>query len=85
MTESCRYFLAERDGPMAVRLVDGCHDSPEGVMQALKLHRRIFGREADWCMVEIHTLPDLDPPINEAAADDCAHLVRWASGQAATP
>lgn len=72
---TCRYWLAERDG-MAVTLLDGCHDDPEGVAEAAKLHRRIFGKKGEgWIMVEIHDLPDLDPPINEDAAATCAHLV----------
>lgn len=60
---------------MSVELVDGCHGSPEGVAKAAKLIGRIFNDAGPWLMVELHDLPDLDPPINEQAAQTCAHLV----------
>ncbi len=73
----CRFWLAEMSGPMSVRLIDGCHDSPEGVAAAAKLHRRIFGKAGDeWVMVEISPAPDIDVAINEQAADDCARMLR---------
>lgn len=75
-TSVCRYFLARRTVGMQVEIVDGCHDSPEGVAKAKKLHTRIFGEEDGWLMVEVHPIPDLDPPINEDAAASCAALVR---------
>ena len=71
----CRYFLAREIGPMAVELVDGCHDSPEGVAKAAKLMDRIFSAKGPWVMVEIYDMPDVDPPINEQAAKDCSYLV----------
>lgn len=74
-SEDCRYFLAKQTGPMAVELVDGCHDSPEGVAKAAKLIGHIFNDKGPWVMVELHDMPDLDPPINEQAAQTCAHLV----------
>lgn len=74
-TGECRYFLARQTGPMAVELVDGCHDSPEGVARAAKLIGRIFRDEGPWLMVELHPLPDMDPPINEEAARSCAYVV----------
>jgi hypothetical protein len=76
----CRYWLAETVGPMAMRLIDGCHDSPEGVAKAAKLHQRIFGVSAPsargpWIMVEISPVPDVDVAINEQAADECRALL----------
>lgn len=70
----CRFWLGRRDGN-TVRLEDGCHSDPEGVAKAAKLHERIFGDRGPWVMVEIQDVPDLDPPINEKAAQECAHLV----------
>lgn len=74
-SEGCRYFLARASGPMSVELVDGCHGSPEGVAKAAKLLRHIFRDEGPWLMVELHAMPDVDPPINEDAANTCAHLI----------
>lgn len=74
-TKDCRYFLARQAGPMQVELVDGCHGSPEGVAKAAKLLGHIFRDDGPWIMVELHELPDIDPPINEGAANACAHLV----------
>jgi hypothetical protein len=71
----CRYWLGRETAPGKVDLVDGCHDGPEGVAQAAKLFSRIFRDEGPWVMVEIHPMPDLDPPINEDAARDCAYLI----------
>jgi hypothetical protein len=75
VSDECRYFLARRSEPMEVELVDGCHSSPEGVAKAAKLLGRIFRDEGPWIMVELHPMPDLDPPINEDAARDCAYLI----------
>jgi hypothetical protein len=72
---NCRYWLASYDHP-TVRLEDGCHNSPEGVAEAAKLHKRIFGAEGPWIMVELHPLPDMDVPINEESAEICAQLVQ---------
>lgn len=69
--DDCRYFLAEMTGPMSVRLVDGCHDGPEGVAKAAKLIGRIFGKSGPWVMVKIEDVPDIDVPINEADAALC--------------
>jgi hypothetical protein len=74
-SSDCRYWLARETGGRGVELVDGCHDSPEGVAKAAKLMGRIFRDEGPWLMVELHPMPDLDPPINEEAARDCAYLV----------
>lgn len=72
---TCRYWLAKQTGPMAVELVDGCHGAPEGVVEAAKLHQRIFGDAGPYLMVEVHELPNLDVAINEDAAATCAHLI----------
>lgn len=73
----CRYWLAREKDLRQVELVDGCHGSPEGVAQAIKLMHRIFGDEGPWLMVEIHPAPDAGAAeINEGAAADCAALVQ---------
>lgn len=59
----------------SVRLVDGCHGSPEGVVKAAKLMGRIFRDEGPWVMVKVEPLPDMGVPINEQAAQDCANLL----------
>jgi hypothetical protein len=70
------YWLARGSG-QHFELVDGCHSSPDGVVQAAKLHHRIFGAEDDWFMVKVEPLPPWgDAPINEQAASDCAALIR---------
>lgn len=82
--EGCRYWLGrveEQDEMPAsgtktsVRLVDGCHDGPEGVVKAAKLMARIFRDTGPWVMVKVEPLPDLDVSVNEQAAQTCAHLV----------
>lgn len=82
--KDCRFFLGRTHGPGlgAVELVDGCHSDAEGVARAAKLIGRIFNDDGPWVMVELHPLPDLDPPINDADAELCANLVadlkaRW--------
>lgn len=80
-TPGCRYFLAEQTGPMSIRLVDGCHEAPEGVAKAAKLHGRIFGSTGPWLMVEITPVPDIDVPINEDAAGTCRDLIDGTIGQ----
>jgi hypothetical protein len=69
-------FLAVRHAYLQVELLDGYHPTPEGVAKAAKLFGRIFNDTRPFVMVEVHDLPDLDPPINEEAADTCASLVR---------
>lgn len=76
----CRFWLGRVEGNV-VHLEDGCHGGPEGVAKAAKLIKRIFGDERDWVMVEMHPMPDLDPPINEDAASSCAAMVATASTQ----
>lgn len=77
----CRYWLVRvtraESGNRALELVDGCHGSPEGVAQAIKLHHRIFGDEGPWLMAEVHAAPNAgDAPISEEAAATCAALVQ---------
>jgi hypothetical protein len=70
----CRFWLGRIDGNV-VHLEDGCHGGPEGVAEAAKLIKRIFHKDGPWVMVELHEMPDLDPPINDEAADACAYVV----------
>jgi hypothetical protein len=72
-------YLAERKGVMDFTLIDGAHSDEEGVATAAKLHRRIFNRARDFVMIEVHPLPDLDPPINESAAAACADALAKSS------
>lgn len=72
---TCRYWLAQETGQGNVRLVDGSHDSPEGVAKAAKLMQRIFRDDGPWLMVEIHAMPDIDVSINEEAAQAVGNLV----------
>ena len=68
----CAFFLAEFiDGK--ITNLDGCHGGPEDVAKALKLYRRLgfFKPEATYRMLQVHDVPDLDPPINEEAAAQC--------------
>lgn len=69
----CRYFLG-CDGTLPVA-VDGGHDSPAGVAKAAKLYKKIFKDNGPWVMLEVHALPDLDPPIDEESAAICAKLI----------
>lgn len=78
MTE---YWLATRDGS-SVRLVDGGHSSPDGVVKAQKLMRRIFRDDEQYVMAAVSPVPEIDVEINEQAADDCAALVDWARAAA---
>lgn len=57
-------------------VMDGPHSTPEGVAEAAKLYRRIFGDEGPFAMVEVHPIPDLDPPIDEDAAGVCRDLIQ---------
>jgi hypothetical protein len=71
------HYLAEAVGPMSVRVVDGVHGTPADVARAAKLHRRIYGADdSRWRMLTVAPLPDLDPPIDEDAADAAAALAR---------
>lgn len=67
----CEYFLAH-DIPQGLSIDDGCHGSPEEVVKAAKIYKRIFGLESDWLMVRVQPLPDLDPPIDEDS-DEILH------------
>lgn len=70
-------YLARWDGPgRQLEIVDGAHSDEEGVARAVKLHRRIFTDGFTLgVMVEVHPLPNLDPAINEDAADACREMV----------
>ncbi len=67
-----------------IRHVDGGHGNVEGVAQALKLFKRIFGEEryegCTWRAAYLIDVPDVDVPINEEAADICAMMVRHGKG-----
>jgi hypothetical protein len=73
-------YLARREPPgMGLNVIDGAHSDEEGVARAAKLHARIFSNKAGEgpaVMVEVFPVPDLDPPINEDAADACREMVR---------
>lgn len=71
----CNLYLARITGPMQVEIVDGCHSDHAGVAKAAKLHDAIFKDKGPWAMVQVHPMPALDPPINDAAAADCAAIV----------
>lgn len=69
-SENCRYYLAQPSGPMSVRLVDGCHSSPKGVVEAAKIYQSIFGDEGPWVMVAVSDVPeDLEVEIDEESAE----------------
>jgi len=68
-------YVAHARAPGFYELLDGPHGEPEGVAKAIKLYERIFGDDGPWVMVEVLSLPDFDPPINEAAADTCRALI----------
>lgn len=55
---------------------DGPHSTPEGVAKAAKLIGRIIGDDGPWVMVEVHPLPDIDVPINEADVSLLADAVK---------
>ena len=70
------YYLGRATGPFSVELVDGTHDTPAGVVEAARLHERIFRKEAtEWVLVQVTALPDLDVTIDEESADICRDLV----------
>lgn len=73
-------YLARREPPsMGLNVIDGAHADEEGVARAAKLHCRIFSPKAGEgpaVMVEVFPVPDLDPSINEGAADACRGMVR---------
>lgn len=74
--ETCRYYLARTRMPGAgIEIVDGCHDSPEGVVEAARLHERIFHAEGPWTMIEATSLPEIAVKINEPDAELCRQLV----------
>lgn len=74
--EVCRYYLARTTMPGAgIEIVDGCHDSPEGVVEAARLHERIFHAEGPWTMIEATPLPEIAVAINEDDAELCRALV----------
>lgn len=75
-SKDCRYYLAEADGPMSIRLIDGCHGTPEGVAEAATLHSKIFGNTGPWLMVEIYDVPEFNGKINEDDAALCRELVQ---------
>lgn len=63
---------------------DGPHDDEAGVAEARKLLTRMFARHANtrWVMVVTSEVPDLDPAINEEAADTMRDLVdRYGCGE----
>jgi hypothetical protein len=76
---SMSFYLADvpHGDPMNVEMLDGPHDSPEGVAQAAKLFKRMFSKKEfeGYVMVEVSEVPDTDIEINEQAADDLARLV----------
>lgn len=57
----CRFFLARDTGRNWPECIDGCHDSPAGVVKAAELIKRISGDEGPWLMVEVHPLPVSTP------------------------
>jgi hypothetical protein len=68
---------------MQVEIVDGGHSTVQGVITAAELASRISNDERPWLMVRIMDMPDMDPPINEQAADDCAAMINGRTHRAA--
>lgn len=76
MGKVCTFWLAEREGSV-IRLLDGCHDSPDGVATARAYHEQLgFARPGqDLVMVEITAVPDADPSI-DTSGNPLGNLIR---------